>query len=124
MLAVGVSDVPTRRVAGDNQVKICPLHQVVLQKDTLKIAYGLVPGEACDSNRVKAAAQFFPYANSIVYGGCVTDPDSPKTEEVLYCPKCRAVEKTWPCLTTDSPIITTLPPPRIISLPPTPGRRR
>lgn len=125
LLAVSISDVGTRRVAGDDEVKICPVHHVPLQKETLKIAYGLVPGEACDLIRDKAAEQFFPYANSVVNGGCVTDPDSPKTADVLYCPKCRAAEKAWSCLTTrETPIITTLPPPRITSIPRTPGRRR
>jgi hypothetical protein len=118
MLAVVISDVPTRSAAGNNEVTICPVHQVVLKKETLKIAYGLVPGEPCDLNRAKAAAQLFPYANSVVHGGCVTDSNSPKTVEVLYCPKCRAAEKAWRCLTTsDTLIITTLPPPRITRLP-------
>lgn len=127
LLALSISDVPTRTVAGDDEVKICPVHHVPLWKETRRIAYGLIPGEGdgCDSNRAKAAEQFFPYANSKVDGGCVTSADSPKTREVLYCPKCRAVEKAWPCLITrDTPIITTLPRPRIISIPPSPGRGR
>lgn len=118
MLAVSISAVPTHRVAGDDEVKICPIHHVPLKRETLKIVYGLIPDEPSNCDRVKVAEQYFPYANSVVYGGCVVGPDSPKTKDVPYCSKCRAAEKAWSCLTTrDTPIITTLPPPRVTILP-------
>ena len=108
-LALAIAAAPAKRVSGDDE-KLCPVHHVPLKREQLGIVYGLV-SHPCDIfSRAKAEEKYFPYANSIVYGGCVVFPDSPKTEEVLYCPKCREVEKTWPCLETgDTPIITTLP---------------
>jgi hypothetical protein len=105
------------RVSGDEE-KVCPVHHVPLKKEKLQIVYGLVIDPCSTFDRAKASGEYFPYANSVVYGGCVIFPDSPKEEEVLYCPKCREVEKTWPCLETrDTPIITTLPAPRDTRLP-------
>ena len=118
LAVVAVAGVPTLSVASDSEEKMCPVHHVPLKKEKLKIAYGLIPDEPCNADRRKAAKQHFPLANSVVEGGCVILPDSPKYEEVLYCPKCREVEKTWRCLaTSETPIITTLPPSRVTRLP-------
>lgn len=117
LAVVTVAGVPPLSVTSDSQEKMCPVHQVPLKKEKLKIAYGLIPDEPCNVDRRKAAKQYFPLANSVVEGGCVILPNSPKYEEVLYCPKCREVEKTWRCPeTSDAPIITTLPAPRVTRL--------
>ena len=104
---------PTRasHAPPDDKTKICPVHHVRLKRQRLGIVYGLVADDPCGSmERLWTEVKYFPYANSEIYGGCVIEPDSPRNKEVLYCPKCREVEKTWPCLEThDTPIITTVP---------------
>jgi hypothetical protein len=118
LAVVAVSGVPTLRVANDSEENMCPVHHVPLKKEKLEIAYGLIPDEPCNADRRKAAKQYFPFANSVVYGGCVILPNSPKYEEVPYCPKCRELEKTWRCLeTSKTPIVTTFPAPRVTRLP-------
>jgi hypothetical protein len=98
----------------DDEPKICPVHHVPLKREQLGIVYGLVFDPCNTNDRARAAEKYFPYANSVIYGGCIIEPDSPRYEEITYCPKCREVEKTWPCLETrDTPIITTLPPRKV-----------
>jgi hypothetical protein len=97
-----------------DKTKICPVHHVPLKRQRLGIGYGLVTDNCGDMDRLWAAVKYFPYANRVIYGGCDIETNSPRYEEVLYCPKCREVEKTWPCLEThDTPIITTLPPRKV-----------
>jgi hypothetical protein len=119
LLGFALVGVPTGEGLGAEE-KLCPVHHIPLKKEKLKIVYGLVV-EPCDSSDRNAASEkHFPYANPVVYGGCIIFPNSPKDKEVLYCSKCRDVEKKWPCLETrDTPMITTLPPPRVTRLPPT-----
>jgi len=119
LLGFALVGMPAARVSGGEE-KLCPVHHIPLKKEKLTIVYGLV-AEPCDSSdRTTASEKHFPYARSVVYGGCIIFPNSPKDKEVLYCTKCRDVEKKWPCLETrDTPMITTLPAPRVTRLPPT-----
>jgi hypothetical protein len=116
LLAFAFASGSTARVSGGED-KLCPVHRVPLKKEKLEIIYGLVV-DPCDTfDRARSSEKYFPYANSVIYGGCIITPHSPKEQEVLYCPKCREVEKTWPCIETrDTPIIMTLPP-RVTRLP-------
>jgi hypothetical protein len=75
--------------------KTCPVHHLELKKERLKIMYGMM-NDTCP-DRLNAAPKYFPYANSVVYGGCVIKAKSPEYKDVLYCEKCRAVRKNWPC---------------------------
>ena len=108
----------TRASHGDaDEPTFCPVHHVPLMRGRVEIVYGLIV-DVCDRDLAEAAEKYFPYANSVVYGGCLSPVDPPHLKEVLYCPKCRELEKTWPCLETrETPIITTLPPPRVIKPP-------
>jgi hypothetical protein len=115
LLAFAFASVPTTRVSGGED-KFCPVHHVPLKKEKLEIIYAssLIPATF---DRDGSSEKYFPYANSVVYGACISTPDSPKNQEVLYCPNCRDVEKTWPCIEThDTAIITTLSPPRVSRL--------
>jgi hypothetical protein len=117
LLAILIFGLPATAISDDNKEQLCPVHHVPLRKERLGITYGLVVDPCFSFDRIKAEEKYFPYANSVIYGGCLIYPDSPKDEEVLYCPKCREVEKSWPCLeTNETPIITTLPPPRATKL--------
>jgi len=104
--------------ASASDAKLCPVHHLPLKHGKREIVYGLV-ADVCDSfAHAQAEHKYFPYANSVAYGGCLVFPDSPKSEDVLYCPKCREVERAWPCLVTgETPIVTELPPPRVTKLP-------
>ena len=109
LLLLNVAGAPQTRAS--HKPKICPVHRVPLKHEQLAIVYGLVVLPCDTFDRAEAAEKYFPYANSVIYGGCVIELDSPRYKEITYCPKCREVEKTWPCLEThDTPIITTLPP--------------
>lgn len=111
LLIILLLSIPTPEVSSDSTEEMCPVHHLPLKRERLEIIYGLVATVRCDTwDRTKAEEKYFPYANSESYGGCLMDADSPKYKEVLYCPKCRAVEKTWPCIETHStPMITNLP---------------
>jgi hypothetical protein len=102
--------------ASDRDETVCPVHHVPLQREKLGLAYGLVAHGPCDTlDRIEAKEKYFPYANSSVYGGFVRDSNSPDYIEIMYCPKCREVEKSWPCLETRETRIIT--PPRVTVLP-------
>ena len=116
LLAISVAGGGAQHVsAGNNDETLCPVHHVPLKREKLGLFYGLVAQDPCDTlDRIEAERKYFPYANSSVYGGCVRYSDSPDYKEVLYCPKCREVEKTWPCLETrETPILN----PRVTRLP-------
>lgn len=91
------------RLAPEAQETHCPVHHLLLQKDTVEIIYGLLAERPAYD---KAHEKQFPYSNLWVGGGCVVmveiDPcagkeiqSSPQRAEVLYCPKCRVAEKHW-----------------------------
>lgn len=110
LLSILIFSLPATVVSGDSKEKMCPVHHVSLKKEKLEIIYGLVDESCVGLDRIKSQGQYFPYANSVVYGGCLIYPNSPKYKDILYCSKCREVEKSWPCLeTNDTPIITKLP---------------
>lgn len=71
----------------------CPVHHVPLKEDRVEISYGLMDGSLISPDRIEWQEKYFPYANSVVYGGCVIESYSPQYAEVLYCWKCRKVEK-------------------------------
>jgi hypothetical protein len=113
VIIVGTPQTRGSDVSNDEPT-LCPLHHVPLRHEKLEIVYGLVNDPCMTDDHAKAAEKYFPYANSVVYGGCVIFPDSPEDKEVAYCPKCREVEKTWPCLETrNTPIVTKLPQRRV-----------
>jgi hypothetical protein len=108
MLAIALSNLPIGEASG-GYPKSCPVHHLRLRREKLGIIYGLVADPCAGSERIASAAKNFPYANSVIYGGCVIEPSSPKYKEVLYCERCREVEKSWPCLETQPlPVIKKL----------------
>ena len=110
LLAVVGSNLTAVEVSGGGPPKRCPIHRLPLKKERLEIIYGLVAHPCASLERIEFAGRKFPYANSVVYGGCVIEPDSPKYQEVLYCEECRKAEKDSPCLETIRlPIIEKLP---------------
>jgi hypothetical protein len=118
LLAVLIFSLPALAISGVSKEKMYPVHQVSLKKERLDIIYGLVDYSCFSLDRVKSQEKYFPYANSVIYGGCVIEPDAPKYKDVLYCEKCREVERNWPCMETpDIQINTTLSPPRVTKLP-------
>jgi hypothetical protein len=58
----------------------------------------LVAHPCAGLEQLELAARKFPYANSVVYGGCVIESDSPRFKEVMYCEACRKAEKESPCI--------------------------
>jgi hypothetical protein len=70
--------------------RICPVHALPLQEDTVPIVYGLIIPPKSEMN---ARRDRFPYANSEYLGGCVAR--DPRRARVLFCPECRKAEKEW-----------------------------
>ena len=110
ILAAAFVNFPLSEASGDSHPKKCPVHHLRLKKENLEIVYGLVAHPCASLERLEFAARKFPYANSVVYGGCVIEPDSPRYKEVTYCEACRKAEKESPCLEElKLPIIEKLP---------------
>ncbi len=69
----------------------CELHGTRLQNGTAPILYGR-RGSVVPFNTAKSA---FPRARSHVFGGCIVSENSPGSQRVRFCPKCRTAEKRW-----------------------------
>lgn len=69
---------------------VCSVHHLPLKKDQVKIRYGLL---YIPAGRYEAREKSFPNANSYVSGGCIVQEE--KSEEVVYCDKCREAERIW-----------------------------
>jgi len=79
---------------------VCSVHQQPLKHDLVQILYGL-RGPA-DKGYIEAARKLFPHSNKESGGGCVISWDSPKFQQVDYCPKCRKAETEWRRARADS----------------------
>ena len=73
------------------KIQKCQLHGARLQNGTAPILYGR-RGAVVDFATSKRA---FPHARSHVFGGCVVSEDSPGSQAVRFCMKCRTAEKRW-----------------------------
>jgi len=68
----------------------CKVHGVLLKKDRVEIAYGLMLYKV---GYFEARQKSFPNANTSMSGGCIVE--EPKFAIVAYCPKCRRAEARW-----------------------------
>ena len=84
-----MSYVPQDFKAGKDR---CEVHGVALERDKVKIVYGLIEFKA---GYIEAKRRLFPNSNTVYFGGCVITDDSPKYAEVLYCRRCREAETEW-----------------------------
>jgi TonB family protein len=85
-----VSYIPQDFKAGRNR---CKVHGTALEKDKVKIIYGLMGFKA---GYPEANRRLFPHSNIVDYGGgCVIKSDNPKYAEILYCRRCRKAEAKW-----------------------------
>ncbi len=75
----------------------CRVHHVLLQRDSVKIQYGLPQTNINNhfEDRYAALLQFFPNSNKLIGGGCLIGANSPVFEDVLFCPQCRLAEDDW-----------------------------
>ena len=70
----------------------CTIHQQELCEGTAEVQYGLIiPKEGYQA----AEETVFPYAADCVLGGCAITDNSPKSQKVLYCPRCRQAKAEW-----------------------------
>ncbi|MDQ2856159.1 MAG: energy transducer TonB [Acidobacteriota bacterium] len=92
------NDVPPQLVG-----TLCKIHRAPLQKDTVRIQYGLM---SFKPGYWKAEEKLFPNDNSVAYGGCVLETQidictgkeiqlSPKYADVLFCSACRLAALKW-----------------------------
>jgi hypothetical protein len=68
--------------------KVCELHGVPLQDDTVGVEYGYP-----DKEYLRAEAELFPHAEAKVIGGCVVEDQ--KQARVSFCPECRKARLEW-----------------------------
>ena len=87
-----------RRVQLDGQtiydIEVCEIHKTKMEHKEVRIAYGLIlpsPGEPTG----ETAQRLFPHRHEVSFGGCVTKPDSPKTEKVYVCSACKKAYAKW-----------------------------
>ncbi len=69
----------------------CKVHGVGLKSDWVPVIYGepgYVPG-------YHQASKDFPNGDTKVEGGCVSTPDSPKTQLISFCKACRKAKAKW-----------------------------
>lgn len=70
----------------------CHIHQTAMTRKTVPIRYGIPDG---DAPRHDIRMSRFPFAGESPLGGCVIEPNAPKTAEVSVCPECVAAEQKW-----------------------------
>lgn len=68
----------------------CPVHGCFFQPDRVPICYGLI---RFTSGYWETRNTYFPYANTLILGGCEVDEQS--EDDVMYCPECRRAEQIW-----------------------------
>ncbi|MBL9156440.1 MAG: hypothetical protein JNJ70_03140 [Verrucomicrobiales bacterium] len=73
---------------------VCHVHQVAMTRKTVPIQYGL-PSEIESAHANDARMKRFPFTCRSPLGGCVIEPDAPKTAEVSVCPECVGAEQRW-----------------------------
>lgn len=78
--------------SAEDGVRYCPVHNLELRKETVHITYGL---PIFEDGYDEDGPLFFPYDNSVVLGGCVHSPDSPRAAAVRFCPGCRKAAEAW-----------------------------
>ena len=83
ILAAALVNFPLREASGDSHPKKCPVHHLRLKNEKLEVVYGLVAHPCAGLERLEFAARMFSYANSVVDGGCVMEPDSPPPMPVV-----------------------------------------
>ena len=72
--------------------KMCELHGESLVEGLARVVYGLCVHDDEYSHAVRTP---FPHSLLKVSGGCVGDDESPTTQKVWYCRRCREAERTW-----------------------------
>jgi hypothetical protein len=93
--------VATKRADEAELTGICCVHNVRMNRENIKILYGLtaVPmGAAFEAQVAK-----FPFAHRQIYGGCVfmeivvagEDLSSPTFAEIYVCSKCDSAKARW-----------------------------
>ena len=119
LILLSLAGVGPRRASAVKDETLCPVHHVPLLAERVQLLYGLVARDPCETlDRVQAREKYFPYANSSAYGGGIKSSDAPDYRDVSFCPRCREVEKTWPCLETrGTAIVNPVPASRITTLP-------
>ncbi|MBM3994584.1 MAG: hypothetical protein FJ303_10595 [Planctomycetes bacterium] len=71
---------------------VCPVHNVALQDDRIKIAYGLV---RTSGDEADARNKLFPHAATRYLGGCEVYTTSPSSALVSFRSECRKAEAAW-----------------------------
>jgi hypothetical protein len=91
-LSKDVKVVPLQLARSDKDE--CPLHNCILQLDTVHIGYGLIMPDTNRDRYLDAERENFPWAAVEGYnGGCVVGRYF--YEEVLFCPICRLIRQDW-----------------------------
>ncbi len=75
-------------------IEICEVHKTRMKHKVVRVAYGLIiPGP--DEPSGVTERRLFPHRREISFGGCVSTPDSPKTERVYVCSECKKACDKW-----------------------------
>ncbi len=72
----------------------CHIHQAPMTKRIVPISYGF-PDDAEAGPSHDTRLRRFPFTGRSPLGGCVIEPDAPRTAEASVCPECVAAEQRW-----------------------------
>jgi hypothetical protein len=75
-------------------IEVCEIHKRKMEHKEVQIAYGLIMPEP-DEPSPDAERQLFPHHREYSLGGCVVEPDSPKTKRVYVCTDCKKAYNRW-----------------------------
>ena len=76
------------------EIEGCEVHHARMELKEVSIMYGLViPGPGAPS--ADSERRLFPHRREVSFGGCVSMPDSPKTEQVYVCARCKKAYGKW-----------------------------
>jgi len=88
---VGCATIPPEDHAqGDG---ICKLHNVPMQKSTVRIIRGYPDPRIIDENM--ASKELFPNGRDYVLGGCIVRQGQPSRAVVFMCDECVQARKLW-----------------------------
>ena len=74
--------------------EVCEIHKTKMVHKEVKIVYGL-PLTRRDDPSADIERRLFPHHREYSLGGCVIEPDSPKTDKVYVCRDCTEAFEWW-----------------------------
>lgn len=89
----GGSSTPRDYTVG--QSAICEVHNIQMQRTSVRVTYGLFGYNASAQARYEASKTAFPHAQTSFPGGCVVSSHSATNAFIYTCPECKKAASRW-----------------------------